>query len=130
MWSRAPSPQKDSHYPAPCLTASYAIPLRRRVEMAQPPSPWRRRSTRCQSLGSSRAARAQGPHTCAAPARMSTWPSLWSMVSSASRGSSAQSLVAPSSAGGGSSRWDDEDDAMAMLWRATMRCRHDVETRD
>jgi hypothetical protein len=130
MWSRAPSPQKDSHCPAPRLTVSYAILLMRRAETTRPPSPWRRRSTRRQSLGSSRATRAQGPHTCAAPARLSTWPSLWSMVSSAARGSSAQSLVAPSGAGSGSSRWDDEDDAMAMLWCATMRCRHDVETRD
>jgi hypothetical protein len=60
--------------------------------------------------------------------RMSKWPSLRSTVSSASRGSSAQSLVASSGAGGRSSRWDEEEEeeeeeAMAIrLWRTTLRC--------
>jgi hypothetical protein len=59
--------------------------------------------------------------------RMSKWPSLRSTVSSASRGSSAQSLVASSGAGGRSSRWDEEEEeeeeAMAIrLWCTTLRC--------
>jgi hypothetical protein len=61
LWSRAPSAQKAWHCPAPRLTDSRAMLLMQPGEMGR--RPWRRRSTRRHSWGSSRAARAQGPHT-------------------------------------------------------------------